>query len=158
MSVQIRVTNTEALASAKALRKGLFAMAPLFRELGRVLESNYQVRFDTKRDPDGAKWPGWAPSTKKQRQKAGYVQGRSLLQLHNPGMRDSLTVRHGPDFVEMNMSSPYAKYHEQLTPGRGKLPRRAMLFGAGGQLGKKDVEAINRATTRYFQLLLNHVR
>ncbi|KWF99092.1 phage virion morphogenesis protein [Burkholderia cepacia] len=154
--VEIAAVDTSSIQAALAVYGGLSDLAGLFGNIAAALESNIQHRFDRKVDPDGVPWPAWAPSTAKQRAKQGFVQPGNLMQLHNPGLRDTFRFSYDADSVTIRVGAAYAVFHEQLGgPGKGHLPRRAMLVGASGQLGQEDMTEIQSTVKDYFDLLVS---
>lgn len=153
-NVDIKAADISGVRDLVRLERGLRDQSSLFREFAKILEANAKRRFQTKRDPDGKRWAAWAPSTFKARAKKGYKQSTDLLLLSG-ALRDSIRGKSGRNWAWAESSSPYAKYHEQATnPGDGKLPRRGFLMSERGDLGREDQLALERASTRYFDSLL----
>ena len=122
-------------------------MQPVFKAIGTNLESNINLRFDTKTDPNGMAWKPWSEYTKKKRKK----QGRGVLLEFTGRMRDSLTFLADNEGVEVGFGVDYARYHEQVTPGKNILPKRAMLFGTPGKLSEPDLNAVMAVAMRAFK-------
>jgi len=107
---------------------------PVMRAIGRVLESNVQIRFDTKTAPDGSEWKPWAPSTAKARAK----EGRGTLLEYTGRMRASLAVNVDKNRVEIGFGVPYAEFVEKVRP----------VLLDGGQLGAEDADDVMDAAMK----------
>jgi phage gpG-like protein len=130
---------------AKDLQKALALLRdtrPVMKAIGRVLESNAQMRFDTKTAPDGSAWKPWAASTAKQRAK----EGRGTLLEYTGRMRASLAVDVDKNSVEIGFGVPYAQFVEATRP----------VLLDGGQLGTEDaddvMDAASKAIRKQFRL------
>lgn len=145
MSLTVRVDDKGLGLALKRMSSALKDMQPVFDEMGAVLERNVNLRFDTETAPDGSKWKPWAPSTAAARAK----EGRGTLLRYTGRMRDSLTHVADSDSLEVGFGVPYAVYHEQLTPGKGRLPKRALLFD-NGQLSDEDMNDALKVALRAF--------
>lgn len=132
MSVTVdRAALDRALQDAlKALRD----TRPVMRAIGRVLESNVEIRFDTKTAPDGSAWKPWAKSTAKQRAK----EGRGTLLEYTGRMRASLAVNVQKNEVEIGFGVPYAQFVEVTRP----------VLLDKGQLGKEDADDVMDAALK----------
>lgn len=148
MSVRVEIVGiADALATTERVENRLLNLEPLFRDIGALLESNANVRFDTKTDPDGKAWPEWADSTRKARER----EGRGTLMEYSGLMREGLTSAFGPSFAEVLLSAPYAGAHE--SPGASShLPRRAVLTSADGGLGAQDLDDVLNAIEKYLNV------
>lgn len=148
MSVRVEIVGiADALATTERVENRLLNLEPLFRDIGALLESNANVRFDTKTDPDGKAWPEWSDSTRKARER----EGRGTLMEYSGLMREGLTSSFGPSFAEVLLSAPYAGAHE--SPGAGShLPRRAVLTSADGGLGAQDLDDVLTAIEEYLNV------
>ncbi|NPT58124.1 phage virion morphogenesis protein [Paraburkholderia elongata] len=97
-----------------------------------TFEQRARVRFDGETDPDGVPWSAWAPSTAKVRARQGCTPPTNVLQLHNPGLRNSITSAVSAQGAIVTAGADYADYHEQIDgPEKGIIPRRAALFRLG---------------------------
>jgi hypothetical protein len=64
-------------------------------------------------------------------------------------MRDSIQRASSPTLALLVVLAPYAVYHDSIKPRGGDLPRRGILTGRDGGLGKKDVESIEKLLDEY---------
>lgn len=139
----ITVTDVGVSAALRAMMAQLSDLTPIYKAIGSKLERNVNLRFDTKTDPAGKAWAAWAPSTAAARKQ----EGRGTLLEYTGRMRDSLTFLADGTGVEVGFGVDYAKFHEQLTPGEGHLPQRAML-ALNGELSQGDLDdALSAAMT-----------
>lgn len=102
-------------------------------DIGAVLESRIQGRFETQTDPNGIAWHPWAPSTR-----ANYPEDGNHRLLDRYGdMLRSLSWSADSTSVTVGFGQPYAAYHEW---GTKHMPRRGMLFSVpdAGTLGADD--------------------
>lgn len=122
--------------------RGLEQPAELMGAIGARMEANVNLRFTTKRAPDGTAWLPLAASTRELYEDLykGAVPG-SLLE-RTRRMRNSLAHLAGDTMVEWGFSVPYAIYHETGT--RRGLPRRQLLTDdpIAGTLGAGDRQDI----------------
>lgn len=137
----------------QAMAAQLADMTPVYKAIGRKLESNINLRFDTKTDPSGKPWAPWAESTKEARQS----EGRGNLLEYTGRMRDSLTYVLTSDSVEVGFGVEYAQYHEQLSLSQKGLPKRAMLFD-GGKLSATDTEDVLAAAMKALEKQLKDAK
>lgn len=135
--MKVTVTDTSVMAALGAMHKLLRDTTPVMRAIGRKLESNVNVRFDTKTAPDGQPWKPWAPSTAKARAR----EGRGTLLEYTGRMRDSLTFNADRTSVEVGFGVAYAKFHE---------PYRPMLFD-NGNLSNDDLNDVMAVALRAFR-------
>lgn len=129
--------------SLRQLHKRLGNLRPVFQDLGAVLENKIRDRRETLKDPDGARWSDWAPSTiatypadgrRKLLDRTGAMWDRTGPQWKVQGAGPAMVLRVGFD-------KAYATYHEF---GTDNMPRRGLLFAdpKTGTLGAQDVQAI----------------
>lgn len=144
----LTVDDTALRAKFDELTRKVGNPAPILDDIGALLESRVQQRFDFKRDPNGAAWKPWAPSTAKQRSK----EGRGELLIHG-GKRSqhllgSLSHQLTGDAVEVGFGAGYALFHEF---GTKNMPRRGLLTAdpETGQLGEEDTRTILDAIVGY---------
>ena len=125
----------------------------LLERIGGVLEQNINLRFDTKRAPDGTPWLPLAPSTRAayEAKYDGNIPG-SLLQ-RTRHMRDSLTHNATDAFVDVGFGDAIAGYHETGT--RRGLPRRQLLTDdpIAGTLGAEDRQDVYDEIAAFLQAL-----
>lgn len=153
MAITASLDNSSAASLDAKLGKGLNDFTPLFGDIARILERNFNTRFNARIDPDGKAWMPWADSTHEQRQRQ--KRGK-LLQFSNPGMRNSVRRKFDNKSASIEMLSPIAGYHEQVeAPKTNRLPRRAMLFSKGGGLGEMDRVNIEQVSQLYFMDLFS---
>jgi len=110
--IKVTVTDRGVMLAVRAMTQILQDATPVMKAIGRTLESNVNVRFDTKTAPDGQPWAPWAPSTAAARAR----EGRGTLLEYTGRMRDSLTYVADAHSVEVGFGVPYAKYHEPYRP------------------------------------------
>lgn len=151
-AVFVSITDVNVGKTLQAMRAQLSSMEPVYKAIGTKLESNINLRFDTKTDPAGKAWAPWSEYTKKKREK----QKRGTLLEFTGRMRDSLTFIADNEGVEVGFGLEYAKYHEGLTKGKGIIPKRAMLFD-NGQLSATDATDVIAAAMGAIQKKLNLV-
>lgn len=148
MSVRVEIVGiADALAATERIEDRLLNLEPLFRDLAALLESNANVRFDTKTDPDGKAWQDWAPSTRAARER----EGRGTLMEYSGFMREGLSSAFGPSFAEVFLTAPYADAHER-PKSTSHLPRRSMLTSANGGLGEQDLEDVLTSIEDYLNV------
>lgn len=148
MSVRVEIVGiAEALATTERVENRLLNLEPLFRDIGALLESNANVRFDTKTDPDGKPWQEWAPSTRAARER----EGRGTLMEYSGLMREGLSSAFGPSFAEVFLTASYADAHERPKP-TSNLPRRSMLTSETGGLGAQDLDDVLTAIEKYLNV------
>lgn len=148
MSIRVEVLGIDAaLETTERLEDRLLNLEPLFQDLAAILESNANVRFDTKTDPDGNAWPEWAPSTRAARER----EGRGTLMEYSGFMREGLTSAFGPSFAEVFLTAPYADAHER-PKSTSHLPRRSMLTSASGGIGEQDLEDVLASIEDYLNV------
>lgn len=123
-------------------RDRLDDLDPLLDLIGAQIETNVQLRFDTKTDPDGKQWVPWSEYTAALRR----AEGRGNLLEYTGFMRDTLSHHTEGDTAVVSLSPEYAADHEY---GRG-VPRRAMLNAQGGGLGATDLDDVLELIDNYF--------
>lgn len=132
--------------------------ADLMEGLGNTLAARIQMRFATKRDPDGAAWAPLAASTRnaydkadtvRRGKRAGQVVRRGTLLQRTGLMLQSLSVNATADSVEVGMSRLTDKGGWQIpwlheTGTRRGMPRRGIFFSdwQAGTLGAGDEAAL----------------
>ncbi|SOE50376.1 Mu-like prophage protein gpG [Burkholderia sp. YR290] len=147
--------NGDGVDAAAALNASLADLTGLFSRVAATYAARVQGRFDSKTDPDRKPWPAWAPSTAKLRARKGFSQPSSILQLHNPGLRNTVSYTVTAQGATVTVGADYAGYHEQIDgPGKGIIPRRAFLLSAHGGLGQDDADAIATTVQSYFEQLI----
>jgi phage gpG-like protein len=145
MGISVTVENAGVLNSLAVLLGRMTDLTPAMRDIGTKLESRVLLRFDTKTDPAGQPWAPWSPLHAKLRAE----QRRGTLLSFSGRMRASLTNVPGPTSVEVGFGVEYAKYHEQVSKGKGILPARRMLTADGRNLSQTDRAAVLRIVNRY---------
>lgn len=152
MSITVAVVDTGALGLLVELQRQLRDLTPVMKAIGRKLESNVNVRFDTKTAPDGSAWAPWSETTAAARAE----EGRGTLLEYTGRMRDSLAYEATATSVEVGFGVPYAVYHEV---GTSRMPARPVLFD-GDSLGSADLDDVVAVALRQFkkQLKLGNVR
>jgi phage gpG-like protein len=99
-------------AALNGALKALRDTSPVMRAVGRTIESNVHVRFDTKTAPDGSAWKPWATSTAKARAK----EGRGTLLEYTGRMRASLAMTSDRKSATVAFGVPYASFVEKVRP------------------------------------------
>lgn len=98
-------------------------MTPVFSGIGATMEGRISDRFESERDPRGARWHPWSPATRKTYPPDG--NGRFLDRYGD--MLDSLNWHADRQSVEVGFGQIYATYHEY---GTRRMPRRGLIFDA----------------------------
>lgn len=114
--------------------------------IGQMLESRISARFETQKDPMGAKWAALKPSTLKSYPKDG---NRKVLNRHGDMMRSlNHYLQDNGNAVVVGFGQPYAVFHEHSTKN---MARRGLLFGDpnAGTLSPGDEAAVLDALNRY---------
>lgn len=126
----VRANDEEVRASLERLRGVMSDMRPALEPVAKELTRRVKLRFSFKRDPDGQRWPEWAPSTKKRAEK----NPKRKLMLWTRTLRDKTHFRADADGLVAVMGASYGGYHEQFNTEdvAGKIPRRAFLFSEKG--------------------------
>ena len=141
--ITLAVVDHGVLGALAAMTDQLRDMSPVMKAIGRKLESNVNVRFDTKTAPDGSAWAPWAESTAAARAE----EGRGTLLEYTGRMRDSLTSNADAKSLEVGFGVPYAVYHEV---GTSRMPARPVLFD-GNTLGQDDLDDVLAVALRSFK-------
>ena len=107
----LRLDTSELQAQLRALAVDLRQLAEadteqLLRDVGVSLESQTQERFETKRSPDGSRWPAWSPQYAAARPKRG-----SLLVLDGD-LRSSITHEVSGDQLAVGSRDVRAATHQ----------------------------------------------
>lgn len=110
-------------------------------DIGAVLESRIQGRFETQTDPNGIAWHPWAPSTQKSYPRKGTKSPRGpgnakILDRYGDMLR-SLSSSADSTSVTVGFAQRYWVHHEW---GTKHMPRRGMLLSVpdAGTLGAED--------------------
>jgi phage virion morphogenesis protein len=148
------VGNRSVLAALRDIRQVVSNRAPMMEAIGAKLESNVNMRFDTKRDPSGTPWAPHRESTaawyamqdtdrEGMHRRAGTVLERTRM------MRMSLGHDSGNDFAAIGFGMPYAIFHEL---GTKRMVRRGMLTAdpVAGTLGDQDERDVLDIVESYF--------
>lgn len=157
--MDVQVTGAEQiLARLFFLEKRLGDLSPVYDEIGAFIESQANIRFDTKTDPDGHAWQAWADSTAKRRAK----QGRGTLMSFSGLLRTSLTHTADADGVVVGFSATnksgggYASPLEFGAPSHNLPPRHMLLSsladlsGGAAALGDEDWQGVVALLDTYF--------
>jgi phage gpG-like protein len=126
----------------------------LLGQIGALLESRVNQRFDRKVDPNALAWKPLSENTLALYARADGDSRRGTLLERTGRMRQSLAHNVIGDAVEVGFAVPYAQYHETGTrtkTGKVKMPRRGMLTAdwEAGTLGDGDRRAILQLLGRY---------
>jgi phage gpG-like protein len=123
--MQTSAQDSGVLPFVERLINKLEDLSEEFDEIGALIVSRVQTRFDLKQDPDGNPWDPWAPSTARERAR----EGRGTLLEYTGRLRSSYTHSATRDGVEIGSSVPYAGYMEEGVDSR-HIPARHMLLSA----------------------------
>jgi phage gpG-like protein len=152
---QITVDNAALLAAIDGAIALLQRPRQLFEEIGAKLESNANLRFDSKTDPTGAAWLPISPATRAIYESEWFIARNPAFKGGIPGsllertrqLRDSLGYNPGDDFVELGTSrrvpgkrQPYWEVGVLHEWGTVKMPRRGIFTAdpKAGKLGSED--------------------
>lgn len=110
------------------------------------LEERIGLRFDTKRDPNGAAWAPIAESTRLRYEAEDEGSRRGTLLERTGLMRASLNRQVMKRDALVGFGRPYAVHHET---GTSKMPRRGLIFSdpITGRMAEGDINAM-QATGR----------
>ena len=135
--IEVKTDSAELEAVTRRLLARLGNLRPAMAGIGMELENRIRNRIDTRTDPTGAAWIGWADSTIKTYPKDG---NRQLLDRYGDMIR-SLGYQADPLSVLVGFGQPYAAYHEF---GTERMPRRGLLTAdpEQGTLADADEQAI----------------
>lgn len=92
----------------------------LMDSIGQEMEARVSNRFETRRDPAGVEWMGWADSTIESYPDDG---NGTILDRYGD-MLASLNHQADATSVTYGFAMPYAAYHEF---GTDRMPRRGLL-------------------------------
>jgi phage virion morphogenesis protein len=122
--IEVKVESAGIQAALRFVQGRVQNMQPLLADIGDAILANTQLRFKDQKDPQGIPWKPLAESTLRRRRK----RGRDAKILRDTGqLYLSLTRNATSKRVEVGTNKKYGKYHQQETPGKGKIPRRAFL-------------------------------
>lgn len=135
--IEVKSDSAELEAVTRRLLARLGNLRPAMAGIGMELENRIRNRIDTRTDPTGAAWVGWADSTIKTYPKDG---NRQLLDRYGDLIR-SLGYQADTLSVAIGFGQPYATYHEF---GTERMPRRGLLTADPdrGTLAPADEQAI----------------
>lgn len=135
--IEVKTDSAELEAITRRLLARLGNLRPAMAGIGMELENRIRNRIDTRTDPSGAAWIGWADSTIKTYPKDG---NRQLLDRYGDMIR-SLGYQADTLSVSVGFGQPYAAYHEF---GTERMPRRGLLTAdpEQGTLAPADEQAI----------------
>lgn len=142
MGIKILVKENKTLTVLRALERSGKDFTPILREIGTLIESSVQQRFDTKTDPDGKAWAAWSAKTAEARAK----ENRGALLVYTGNMRSGLSSSVANKQVRVGFNVDYAQNHEF---GTSKIPGRRMLLTRSNDLSTADRAEI-------YELLLKH--
>lgn len=138
MSITVTAENSAELeAVTRRLQARLGNLRPAMAGIGMELENRIRNRFDTRSDPAGQAWAGWADRTIARYPEDG---NRKLLDRYGDLIL-SLSHQVSADSVAIGFGQPYAAYHEF---GTRRMPRRGLiaLDPEAGTLAPADEQAI----------------
>lgn len=148
--LSIEVTGQrELLAELRRALQRLEQPRELMQALGDELRAAIELRFETKTDPNGARWAPLAESTRERYDAEDKGARRGTLLERTGQMRNSLTVNAGEDWVEVGMSRLTARGGVWSIPllhetGTTRMPRRGLFLAdwEAGTLGARDAQAL----------------
>lgn len=155
--LQIALTgHAELVASLKQAVQRLEHPHELMQAIGDELKAAIELRFETKRDPNGAPWAPLADSTRERYAAEDKGARRGTLLERTGQMRNSLTVNAGDDWVEVGMSRLTARGGAWSIPllhetGTTRMPRRAIFLAdwETGTLGREDAAALDAVLSEF---------
>jgi len=144
----IELQDAELLAAVDRAIATMQDSGPLMEDIGAKLESNAELRFDSKTDPSGVPWAPLSPVTIETFYAEKYPGGipGSLLE-RTRFLRNSLSHGAGADFVDIGTSRAVPGRSQAewqvgmlMETGTTKMPRRGILTAdpKTGQLGAGD--------------------
>lgn len=135
--ITLQADSAELDAVARRLLARLGNLRPAMAGIGMELENRVRNRFESRTDPAGEQWAGWAPRTKLTYPKDGH---HKLLDRYGD-MLGSLNYQADAQSVSVGFGQPYATYHEF---GTSRMPRRGLLTAdpKAGTLATADEQAI----------------
>ncbi len=132
----------------QTLQNRLQDMTPAMTGIGAEMESRVSRRFETRTDPVGRPWDGWAEATIKNYPypgtpaaiKAGRSGNARLLDRYGD-MLQGLSYQADANSVRVGFDQSYASFHEF---GTRRMPRRSLLMAApeAGTLAPDDERAV----------------
>lgn len=131
-------------ASLARLAKTYVRIDPVLDEIGSMLVTETQMRFEEEKDPEGKKWDDLEESTKAKRGRVG-KKGTARILRDQGDLYDSVThqVRHGVS-VSVGVTRTYGRIHQLGgNAGRGrKVKIRARPYLGVSEAGRKEIIAI----------------
>ena len=132
----------------QTLQDRLQDMTPAMTGMGAEMESRVNRRFETRTDPVGRPWDGWAEATIKNYPypgtpaaiKAGRSGNARLLDRYGD-MLQGLSYQADANSVRVGFDQSYASFHEFDTR---RMPRRSLLMAApeAGTLAPDDEHTV----------------
>ncbi len=158
MADEFRVNATDA-SLVRALNEAIGVLAnpsTLMRDIGAQMQEAANLRFESKQDPSGQKWPALAPATREIYASAWFRKQNAKFEKGTPGtllertreLRNSLAYNVGDDWVDIGTSRATKGGKWQVgflhETGTERMPRRGLLTADPdtGTLGDTDQEAI----------------
>jgi len=154
-TLNIELQDEQLLRAIDGLLQMLQQPRELLDEIGGKLESNVQLRWDSKTDPNGQPWAPLSPATvaiyesdwfvERNPEFKGGIPG-SLLQRTNR-LRQSLAYNVGPDWIDLGTSRQVPGKSQPTWQigvlhewGTKTMPRRGLLVADPdtGRLGAED--------------------
>ena len=136
----------------QTLQNRLQDMTPAMTGIGAEMESRVSRRFETRTDPVGRPWDGWAEATIKNYPypgtpaaiKAGRSGNARLLDRYGD-MLQGLSYQAEAGSVRVGFDQGYATFHEfGVEFGKRRMPRRGLLMAnpQAGTLAPDDERAV----------------
>lgn len=149
-----QVGDQQLLARLAAAIQGLEHPRQLYVDIGGVIEQNVNIRFDSKRAPDGVPWLPISPNTATIWERIHKIPLPGTLLERTRRMRNSFEAHASDQGMKAGFGVPYEIYHETGT--RRGLPRRQVLFDDAitGTLGAEDQADIVNEIEVYLSDLL----
>lgn len=130
---KITIDDRDFRGDLNRLTARLKDMSPVMRGVAGIMMNAVEENFEQEGRP---KWPSLAPSTIKQRQKAGH-EGK-MLQISAGGLKSSISRKHDENSATVGTNKIYARIHQLGgKAGRGKkvtIPARPYLKLTDGDL------------------------
>ena len=123
----------------QTLQSRLQDMTPAMTGIGAEMESRVSRRFETRTDPVGRPWDGWAEATIKN---YPYPGTPAAIKAGRSGdMLQGLSYQADANSVRVGFDQSYASFHEF---GTRRMPRRSLLMAApqAGTLAPDDERAV----------------
>lgn len=114
------------------------------------LEERFNLRFETKQDPNGRAWAPLADSTRARYDAEDNGARRGSLLERTRMMRESLNRRVLKRDAIVGFGRPYAVHHET---GTSRMPRRGLIFSdpVSGRMAEGDINAMQTTAREWLE-------